>query len=66
MPPPLGSPLTFDAAIEVALSEHLGEIVEVALERANGKVVVDIEVVTAGADEVDLHLHPVTGELPKT
>ncbi|MEM9221875.1 MAG: PepSY domain-containing protein [Pseudomonadota bacterium] len=64
--PPLASPLTFDEAIAVALAQQPGEIAEIALERAGGRVVIDIEVVTAAGEEVEFHLHPVTGEVLMT
>ncbi|MEM7023705.1 MAG: PepSY domain-containing protein [Pseudomonadota bacterium] len=61
--PPLASPLTFDEAIAVALEAQPGKIAEVALDRANGRVVIDIEVVDANGDEVELALDAESGEI---
>lgn len=59
--PPLASPLTFDAAIAIALAEQPGEIAEIALERADGKVVIEIEVVAVSGEEHEFHLDPQSG-----
>ena len=61
--PPLASPLTFDQAIAIALEEQPGEIAEVALDRANGRVVIDIEVVDENGEEVEFALDAQTGEI---
>ncbi|MEM9331101.1 MAG: PepSY domain-containing protein [Pseudomonadota bacterium] len=59
----LASPLTFDKAIEVALEEQPGTVAEIGLERANGEVVIEIEVVTNTGEEIEFHLDPVTGDI---
>jgi len=64
--PPLASPLTFNAAIAIALAEQPGTIAEIALERWYGDVVIDIEVVTEAGEEVEFHLHPESGEILAT
>lgn len=61
--PPLASPLTFDEAIAIALEAQPGTIAEVALDRANGRVVIDIEVVNADGDEVEFALDAESGEI---
>ncbi|MDP5218127.1 PepSY domain-containing protein [Ruegeria sp. 2205SS24-7] len=61
--PPLASPLTFNEAISIALEEQPGTIAEIALERSNGDVVIDIEVINEVGDEVEFHLDPATGEI---
>ena len=61
--PPLASPLTFDEAIAIALEAQPGTIAEVALDRANGRVVIDIEVVNANGDEVEFALDAKSGEI---
>ncbi|MEM8948271.1 MAG: PepSY domain-containing protein [Pseudomonadota bacterium] len=61
--PPLASPLTFDEAIAIALEAQPGRIAEVALDRANGRVVIDIEVVNASGDEVEFALDAESGEI---
>ena len=59
--PPLASPLSFDAAIASAVAEQPGEIVEIGLERADGTVVIEIEVLAASGAEHEFHLDPVSG-----
>ncbi|MEM7041696.1 MAG: PepSY domain-containing protein [Pseudomonadota bacterium] len=61
--PPLASPLTFDEAIAIALEAQPGTIAEVALDRAIGRVVIDIEVVNANGDEVEFALDAENGEV---
>ena len=61
--PPLASPLTFDEAIAIALEAQPGTIAEVALDRANGRVVIDIEVVDAAGNEVEMALDAESGEI---
>ncbi|MEM1078841.1 MAG: PepSY domain-containing protein [Pseudomonadota bacterium] len=61
--PPLASPLTFDAAIAIALAEASGEIVEVALDRLDGVVVIDIEVAQTNGTEAEFMLNAQTGEI---
>ncbi|WP_424972709.1 PepSY domain-containing protein [Dinoroseobacter sp. S76] len=61
--PPLASPLTFDAAIAIALAEADGTIVEVALDRLDGIVVIDIEVAQADGTEAEFQLNAQTGEI---
>ena len=64
--PPLASPLTFNEAIAIALEAQPGTIAEVALDRADGRVVIDIEVVNADGDEVEFALDAETGEILST
>ncbi|MEL7454595.1 MAG: PepSY domain-containing protein [Pseudomonadota bacterium] len=64
--PLLTSPLTFNEAIAVALEAQPGTITEVALERANGKIVIEIEVVNSGGDEVEFQLDAQSGEILST
>ncbi|GEM_PF-3491556 len=61
--PPLASPLTFDKAIAIALEAQPGTIEEVALDRANGRVIIDIEVLTKAGDEVEFALDAQSGEI---
>lgn len=61
--PPLASPLTFDEAIAIALKEQPGTVAEVALDRANGRVIIDIEVVNAAGEEVEFALDAANGEI---
>lgn len=61
--PPLASPLTFNEAISIALEEQPGTIAEIALERSNGDVVIDIEVINEVGDEIEFHLDPESGEI---
>ncbi|MEM7021721.1 MAG: PepSY domain-containing protein [Pseudomonadota bacterium] len=61
--PPLASSLTFDEAIAIALEAQPGTIAEVALDRANGRVVIDIEVVDAAGHEIELALDAESGEI---
>ncbi|MEM9760993.1 MAG: PepSY domain-containing protein [Pseudomonadota bacterium] len=61
-PQPLASPLTFNEAIAIALEEQPGVIAEIALERWQGDVVIDIEVVNEDG-EYEFHLDPETGEI---
>lgn len=60
---PLASSLTFNEAIAIALEEQPGTIAEIALERSNGNVVIDIEVINDVGDEIEFHLDPETGEI---
>lgn len=60
---PLASSLTFNEAIAIALEEQPGTIAEIALERSNGDVVIDIEVINDVGDEIEFHLDPETGEI---
>ncbi len=64
--PPLASPLTFDEAIAIALKAQPGDIAEVALDRAEGRVVIDIEVINAAGEEVEFQLDARTGEIIST
>ncbi|MBV6631496.1 MAG: PepSY domain-containing protein [Alphaproteobacteria bacterium] len=61
--PPLASPLTFDQAIAIALEQQPGTIEEIALEREDGKVFIEIEVLTDQGDEVEFMLDPQTGDI---
>jgi len=61
--PPLASPLTFDEAIAIALAEADGTIAEVALDRLDGVVVIDIEVAQANGTEAEFTLDAQTGEI---
>lgn len=61
--PPLASSLTFNEAIAIALGEQPGTIAEIALERSDGDVVIDIEVINDVGDEIEFHLDPETGEI---
>ncbi len=61
--PPLASPLTFNEAIAIALAEQPGTIAEIALERSDGDVVIDIEVINEVGDEIEFHLDPETGDI---
>ena len=59
----MASPLTFDQAIAIALEAQPGTIDEVALERADGRVVIDIEVINEDGDEVEFMLDAESGEI---
>lgn len=64
--PPLSSPLTFNEAVAVALEAQPGTIAEVALERADGRIVIEIEVVNSDGDEVEFQLDAQSGEILST
>lgn len=63
---PLASPLTFDEAISIALAAQPGTIAEVALERSNDQVVIEIEVVNDAGDEVEFQLDAQSGQIIAT
>lgn len=64
--PPLASPLTFDEAIAIALEAQPGTIAEIGLERADGTVVIEIEVVNEAGEEIEFHLDAQSGEILST
>lgn len=63
---PLTSPLNIDEVIATVMAVQPGEIAEFALDRDDGKVVIDIEVVTASGEEVEFQVDARTGEILKT
>lgn len=61
--PPFASPLTIDEIIAVAQEAHPGTIVEFAMDRFEGKVVIDIEILNADGEEIEFKIDAQTGDI---
>lgn len=58
----MASPLTFDEVIATALDAQPGEIDELVLDRHEGQVVVDVDVLTAAGEEGEFKIDAMSGE----